>query len=263
MLGVISLTLALEMKRKLIFALCLLLLAQCLPAFSLDGNLAEGDKFFKEGKFLESISVYEKTLEARPGDYQVLWRLSRSYDLQSNNEKKRSDKRKTLEKAVDYAEQAISANKEGYEGHLYLAQSLGKMSSVVGSEEKVKNTYRIKDAAKEAIRLNPSYFGSYSILGIWHRKVATANWMEKNLAGMLFGGLPEASLEEAEENLKMAVKLKDDDIESHYELALVYKKLRRKDEAAKELEKALQCTVKNKRQEEIREKAASLLKRIK
>ena len=75
---------------------------QCLPAFSLDQDLAEGDKLYNQGKFLESVVVYEKALEARPGDYEVLWRLGRSYDMQANKETKKSAKRKILDKAIDY-----------------------------------------------------------------------------------------------------------------------------------------------------------------
>ncbi|MFQ5952470.1 MAG: tetratricopeptide repeat protein [Candidatus Omnitrophota bacterium] len=252
-----------ELRKNLIFALLLFLFMPCLAVFSLDQDLVEGDKLYEQGKFLESITVYEKALEARPGDYEALWRLSRSYDMQANREKKKSVKRKVLKKAVDYAEQAVSANKNGFEGHLYLAQSLGKSSSVVSSEEKVKNTHKIRDASKKAIELKPSHYKAYMLLGMWHRKVEAATWLEKNLAQMFFGGLPEASLEEAEKSLKKSIELKDDNLEAHYELALVFKKLKRKDEAAKELEKALRCTVRNKRQEEIKKKAAKLLKKIK
>ena len=248
--------------KKLIFVLCLFLFTSCLSTFALGQNLAEGDKLYKEGKFFESVAVYEKVLEKNPGDYEVLWRLSRSYDMQANNETKKSSKKKVLEKAVDYAERAIAANEDGFEGHVYLAQSLGKSASVVSSEEKVKNTYRIRNSAQKAIELNPSHYKPYMLLGMWHRKVEAATWLEKNLAQMFFGGLPDASLREAESNLKKSLQLREDNLEVHYELALVYKKLKRKDEAVEELKKTLQCTVRNKRQEEIKEKAAKLLKRL-
>ena len=251
------------MIRTLIFTICLFLLTPCLLAFPLSQDLQEGDKLYEQNKYLESIPLYEKALEMNPEDYEALWRLSRSCDMQSNNETKKSAKKEILDNAVNYAERAISANEDGFEGHLYLAQSLGKMSSVVGSEEKVKNTFKIRDAAQKAIELKPSHYKAYMLLGMWHRKVEAATWLEKNLAQMFFGGLPDASLEEAERNLKKSLELRYDNLEVHYELALVYEKLKRKDEAVKELKEASQCTVRNKRQAKIKENVIKLLKRIK
>ena len=94
---------------------------------------------------------------------------------------------------------------------------MGKLSGVEKAEAKVRLSKEIKEAAKRAIELDPSHFKAYMILGIWHRKVEDASWMEQQLAKAFFGGLPEASLSEAERNLKKSIELKADFIESHYE----------------------------------------------
>jgi tetratricopeptide (TPR) repeat protein len=244
--------------------LLVLFLVLCLKtaAISSTQDINDGDKLFEQSKFAESIVIYEEILEKEPANYEVLWKLSRSYSKQGNLEKKKKSKKNHFSKAVDYTKQAIEVKPNGFEGYLYLAESLGKLSKVEKSETKVSLTYEIKEAALKAIELNPSHFKAYMILGIWHRKIEDANWLEKSLAKSFFGGLPEASLAEAEKNLKKSIELKSDFIESHYELALVYKMLKKKDLAIEELEEAINYPTISEKQEGIKKKANSLLKKL-
>ena len=246
-----------------LFVVIFSLLYMQTQVFSAVQGLEVGDELFEQSKFSESIVIYEEIIKENPSHYEALWRLSRSYSKQGNLEKKKSVKKEYFSKAVDYAQEAIEVNDNGFNGYLYLAESLGKLSRVEKSEAKVRLSKKIKEAAERAIELDPSHFKAYMILGIWHRKVEDASWMEQQLAKAFFGGLPEASLSEAERNLKKSAELKADFIESHYELALVYKALKKKEFAREELKKAISCPVSSKKEEEIKKKATSLLNKLK
>ena len=84
-------------------------------------------------------------------------------------------------KAPD-ARQAVAANENGYEGHLQLARSLGKLTEMVGPKDRVAYSRTIKAEALRAIELNPSHYHAYMILGIWHRQVDGSSWIEKQIA---------------------------------------------------------------------------------
>jgi len=230
-------------------------------AYSAD--IAYGDTLFGESRFMESISTYEKLLGETGCDYDILWRLSRSHSKQGNLEDKKKDKRRHYTKAYDYAESAVEADDKGFEGYLYLAEGAGKLTKVVDTEDKVRLLSVIKKSCEMAIELNPGHFKPYFILGAWHSGVADASWLEKQLAGIFFGGLPEASFEEAEKYLKKSIEKKADFIESYYELALVYKEIDEDEKALEMLEKALDCPADTKRLGEIRGDAARLYKRLK
>ena len=248
------------MKKIIIFVISLLFVIQSSSAFSESADLAAGDKLSAEHKYLEAIAVYQKALDADSGDYQALAKMSRSYSLASNSATKKSEKKDLLENAIKYAREAIKVNKTGFEGHLYLSNSMGKLSDLVGSSDRVKLSREIGPEAEKAIKYNPADYEAYMILGIWHRDIASASGLEKSLAKGLFGGLPEASLEESETYLKKAVELKPEFIEPHYELALTYKKLKEKDLAKKQLAEALKCPISGARDEEIKKKVQRALK---
>ncbi|NQT32585.1 MAG: tetratricopeptide repeat protein [Candidatus Omnitrophica bacterium] len=226
-------------------------------------TLEMGDELFSQAKYAETIPVYEKLLKENPGSYDLLWRISRSYSQKANEEDRKRKKIEDLEKSVDYAKQAVSVNGNDFEGHLQLATSLGKMCAFLTKKELVRLSYTIRDEAQKAIELRSDNYEAYLVLGVWNRKVAEASWIEKKLAKALFGGLPEASLEEAAKNIKKSTELNPNFAESHYELARVYNAQDKKDLAIKELEKALKCSATDKRQKKVKRQAGEMLARIK
>ena len=248
--------------KKILILSCVLSLVICLGAQAgfADQGLEDADKLFNESKFSEAASAYEVHLESNPGDYETTWRLAQCYSKWAwSLSKKKKAKKEYLAKSVDYARKAIEINDNGFGGHIYLAQSLGMLSKFVNSETKVRFSREIKEAAEKARDLNPSDSKPYMILGIWHRKVEEASWIEKGFAETFFGGLPDSSIREAERNLKKTIELRPNFIENHYELALVYKAMRKKKQVIEELKKASDCPVSTKKEEEIKKKVDKLL----
>ena len=235
----------------------------CAIGASYAEDMSTGDKYFEQSDFLKSIDIYEALLKEDPQNYDLLWRLSRAYSKQGNLMKKKSDRKRYYRQAYDYAESAVKTDAQGVDGVIYLAESAGKLSKVEKAEDKVRLSKVIKDSAEKAIRLDPNRFKPYFILGVWHLNVETAGWLEKQFAEAFLGGLEDSSLEEAEKNLKKSIELNQDFIESHYQLALLYKELDEEESAVENLERALQCTVDTVKKEEIRKKTEKLLKRLK
>ncbi|MBN1872450.1 MAG: tetratricopeptide repeat protein [Candidatus Omnitrophica bacterium] len=226
-------------------------------------DMADGDRYFEQSDFLKSIEVYETLLKENQDNYEILWRLSRSYSKQGNIMKKKKEIKEYYKRSYEYAERAVKSNENGVDGVIYLAESAGKLSKVENAEEKVRLSKVIKDSAEKAIKLDSNNFKPYFILGVWHLNVSTAGWLEKQFAEAFLGGLQDSSLEEAEKNLKKSIELDPDFIESYYQLALLYKETDNEELAIENLEKALRCTVDTAKKEEIKEKSEKLLKKLK
>ena len=208
----------------------------------------------------EHIDYYKGILRDSPGDYDALWNLARLYSKKGLHEDNERRAEGYLKAAIEYAGRAIEVNGKGFEGHLYLAESLGIILQYEGPVGRVRAVRKIKREAEQAIKLNPDNYRGYLVLGMWHRLVNEATWLEKKLAAVFLGGLPKASLKEAEKNFKKSIELKPDFPKSHYELALVYMKLNKKESAVEELKKALSCPITSKKEKELEEEAIRLLR---
>jgi tetratricopeptide (TPR) repeat protein len=222
--------------------------------------IEQGDRYFEELKFRDAVAAYEIALKNGPENYDVLWRLARCYSKWGVIE--RENRKVYTPPAIDYAERAIDADSGGFEGHLYLAESLGISLYYEGPRDQVRFIRRIKEEAERAIEIDPAHYRPYMLLGVWHRNVMEAGWLAKKLAAIFLGGLPEASMDKAVGNLKRSVRLKPDFIKTHYELALAYISLGEKDLAADALKTALRCPTLNIKEEGLRKKSIKLLSEI-
>ena len=250
------------MKKILIIAILLFL---CLIAKSVmaEADLDEGDDLFDKSEFFEAARIYEEIIMEDPDDYDVLWRMARCYTKCGWVSEAKKKQKEYLEMAVDHARQAIKVEPDSFEGHLYLAEPMGILSRHKGSRWKVRASREIKKEVEIAMSLEPDHYKPYLILGMWHRKIKTAGWLEKELAKVFFGGLPETSLEEAERNIKKSIKLRPNLPKSHYELALVYKAMKKKILARKSLKNAMNCPILTPKDKEVTKDAMKLFRSLK
>jgi tetratricopeptide (TPR) repeat protein len=97
----------------------------------------------------------------------------------------------------------------------------------------------VKAEADKTLELDPKEDFAYHVLGRWNYAVATLNPVLKLIAKYIYGGMPDASLEEAVRDYKKAIDLAPQRVIHHHELARAYMALGRKEEARKEWEREL------------------------
>jgi len=217
-----------------------------------------------EARSREGILRYKKVLEADPNDYKALWYLSSCHsELGVLLEERERESKGHILKAIEYARRAIAVKEDGFEGHLYLAEALGISLKNEGPNERVKFVREVKKEAERAVELNPDHYRGHLMLGIWHRKVYDASWVEKKLANIFLGGLPEASLVKAEEFLKRSAELKPNFPKTHYELGLVYRDTGKRELALREFEKVVTCPITNIKEEEVLDESIRQIRRLK
>ncbi len=248
-------------KRKISIAKFISLII-CLLAFSAitaEASLSNGDTHLFKGELEEAQEIYESVLKENPGNYEALWRLSRCYIWYAMMAKKTKDKKKEWKKAEEYARRAVEINPNGAEGHLYIAIAAGKLALHSSASKKVKASREIKKAAEKAIELDPAEQKAHLALGAWHRNVATASSIEKQLAKMFFGELPESSLEESLQLLLKSISLGGTNVKNYYELALTYEALGDYEAAKREYNNALSARPIYPEDIEIKEKIKKIL----
>lgn len=221
--------------------------------------LYEGDMRMFNGEMENAQDLYEFVLKKNPHSYEALWRLSRFYISRGMAAEKIKDKKSQWVEARDYGKSAVEENPDGAEGHLYLAIAIGKLALYSSPAEKVKDVWGIKREAEKAIELDPTQQKAYLALGAWHRNVATASSLEKHLAKMFLGELPEASLEESRELLLKSINLGGNNVRNYYELALTYEAMGDYKAAEREYNNALSASPFYPEDEELKQRAKKTL----
>jgi tetratricopeptide (TPR) repeat protein len=140
--------------------------------------------------------------------------------------------------AERYARREILADSTVAEGHTWLAAALGNIAMFEGSKAKVTMCHEIKKELETAIVLNPDDDVAYSILGSFYLALGSVSWIERQLAAIFLGGLPDGGYKESETALKTAIKIAPDVVRHHFELGELYVKEDRIQEAIGEFQTA-------------------------
>ena len=223
-----------------------LLIVSFLSMWGQDSNeavLAEADSVYKTNNIGEALVLYEKAL-AIDTTYAASWKYARTLVDQGNlvSEDDEDKKEEIYRSAVKYAEKAIELNGTDAEGYFVLAMCNGKVALVVGGKEKVELSKGVKENALKAIELNPRHDGALHILARWHREVTNLSWFLKAAADIIYGGLPDASNEEAVKYFMQAIEVKPKHINHHYELAKTFEEMGEDQKAIQEYKIVLELT---------------------
>lgn len=225
----------------LLFGICLVSSSRAQTATDdeeLQESLSVVDQLREQREFREAISRLTTLREAHPENVQVLWRLAFTWaDLGKASERQhqRKDAYKT---ALSHAEDALSADSASAWAHLAMAMAEGRVALNAGTQERIQRSRAVKHHAEQAIELDSSLAGAYHIRGRWHREVASLGFFQRALLKTVYGGLPDASYEQAVQDFTRAIELEDRPFH-HLELGKTYLKMDRPEAARREFETVL------------------------
>jgi tetratricopeptide (TPR) repeat protein len=221
-------------------AFLLLLLWSILPR--LPATAEKGDAEFAVFRYATAEVLYEEDLAVYADSADILWRLARVNVCIADiaDQDRRLD---LYRRAESFADRCIRADSMRSEGHTWRAAALGNIAMFEGSKTKVKLCYAIKGELEESIRLNPRDDIAYSILGSFYMALGNVSWMERRLAAIFLGSLPEGGYDDAESALKLAVALSPRVIRHHAELGDLYELEDRPQEALTEFQLVLTLPV--------------------
>ncbi|MDT8323428.1 MAG: tetratricopeptide repeat protein [Bacteroidota bacterium] len=211
------------------------------PSPSMREQIEESDLLFARGKFTASRRIMDELIKTHPDDAEVLWRMAQHMINDGDGTRDREKRERLYRESVEYSEAAVKADPRSADARAYLAASYGSYAMFAGGKEKVKLANRIRDELDQALRLDPDNQVALTIYGTWHREVSEVSWIERQLANMFLGSMPDGSIEESIRYLNSAVRIAPKVFRHRYELALSYIAADRLRDAAASFRAALQC----------------------
>ena len=243
------------------------LLFTLLPFLTLAGgsdpeDIGYGAKFQKidemlfRGENQQALEMLEGFPEDDLDSVERLWRMARVYyEMGRLDEKKASQ---LFKKSEEYARAAITEEPNSSDSYKWLAIALGAQAKYSEIKTQVRQSREIKESIEKAITLNPDDDISYLVLSRWHYKVSRLGAVARTFAKIIYGGVPKASLAEAEKLLWQAIELHDR-ISHRYNLAKVYDRVERYEDKKIQLQQALLLPVTFPEELEEQEKARKKL----
>lgn len=250
------------MKKHFLCAIAILALAWFRPCLADDSSaLGAADASFFAMEYPVAVTAYNALLLSRPEDPQILWRLARAHvclaEVQDDAQRK-----SMCEIAERYARRCIRADSGVAEGHTWLAAALGYIALDEGAHRQAQFSKEILGETDRALQLNPRDDAALSIRGSVFRALGNVSWVKRQLASLLFGGVPSGGFEEAEAALHEAIALAPDVMRHSYELGVLYLDWGRQDDARRVLEQALSMPVRVAIDKPRREKIRLFLSRL-
>jgi tetratricopeptide (TPR) repeat protein len=178
------------------FAFCSLSMVSAQTKESL---IAEGDHFstvtFENQKALDKLLQADKLA---PRDYEVLWRMSRSYvdvgeHLPGKTDQEKAAQLDYYQKAFDCADRAVKANPEGPMGYLRRAIANGRVALFKGIWGAISLVKDVKTDCEKASALDANNASVYYVLGRTHAKLCEKGKMIRWPLGLGWANRDDAS----------------------------------------------------------------------
>lgn len=189
--------------------------------------LKEGLQLERSQKEIEALDKYKLVLNQEPSNITALVKAAElSTMLAGFNEKDTKSKQLFLSSAGAYAVRAYSANPKNAEAAYVMALTQAKLSEIQPDNKKLIECVRnSKIYADEALAINPGHAKANFTVGKWHMEMANLNLVKKAAVKLMYGGLPEGSMDSAIVYLEKARTLDPYFVNTYLELAKIYDQL--------------------------------------
>ncbi len=228
------------MRISLLF-LVLLVIAGPANAQSAAREVSLADRDYAALNSAGALAHYEKALADEPGNFEALWKASRSAIDIGSYSSNGSSRSGLFTRGEQYARRAIALNAQSPEGHFALARALGKTALSQSARLRVKYATNVRTEALECLKNDPRYAGCLHVMGMWNAEVMRLSGFTRMLARNFLGGkvFGSASWQNAIAYMEKSVAIDPQRIVHHLDLAGVYRDTGDKAKARSELELVL------------------------
>lgn len=224
----------------------------------LEDSLEAADELREQRQFREALSQLSTLRNDHPENVDVLRRLAFVWADLGKAADDLQQRKNFYVKALSHAQDALSADSTSAWAHLAVAMAEGRVALNVGTQERVERSRAVKHHADRAIDLDSTLAGGYHVRGRWHREVASLGFFQRALLRTVYGGLPDASYEQAVRDFQRAIELEKRTFH-HLELGKTYIQMGRTDAARRELKTCLQLSGSDPFAPEYKQEAQNLL----
>ena len=209
------------------FALCVGACLNIAQAQDVATLLKEGLQLERSQKEIEALEKYKLVLSQEPANLTALIRAAElSTMLAGFNEKDQKSKQLFLSSAGAYAVRAYSANSKNADAAYVMSLTQAKLADIQPDNTKLIECVRnSKIYADQALAINPLHAKANFTVGKWHMEMANLNFVKKAAVKVIYGGLPEGSIDSAVVFLEKARAQDPYFVNTYLELAKIYDQL--------------------------------------
>ncbi|MBT8385857.1 MAG: hypothetical protein KJO12_00470 [Ignavibacteria bacterium] len=188
--------------------------------------IGEGDKYDKEFNHQKALEYFFKADELKPANWEILWRISRSYvnigaQMPENTGEEEDAKFAIYQKSFAFADSSVKLAEDQAIPYVRRAIANGRIALFEGVFSAIGTVGDVKDDAERAIELanGGSYYQSLAhyVLGRTHAKVCEKAYLLRLPLGLGWGDMDVAIRE-----FETAIKLKPNFRMYHLDLAKAY-----------------------------------------
>jgi tetratricopeptide (TPR) repeat protein len=224
--------------------------------------IAQADLLVSQMKEEQALEKYKQVLAADPDHYEALCNAS-FYASRCGNRLTGDAQVNLFEQARKYAVEALAIQRNDVQANFVMAVAMGRMALISGTQERVAASRDIKLYAERVLELDEEHAGAWHVLGVWNHRMANLSMLEKAAANLLFGGIPSASDEEAEQCFKKAIRLRPDYMLYYFDFGKFYYEVEEDDKALYILNRALELDDITQDDARIRRDCLALIEEIK
>lgn len=200
------------------------------------GMLRQGDVEAAARRNAAALEIYLSADSADPDNPDILRRIANQYSQQTQGVGSQGEKVKLGESALAFAKRAVELAPKSSENRLTLAICYGRVALHESPRKKMEYSRLIKAECEAALDLDPRNDYAWHVLGRWNYEMAALNPALRVIAGIIYGGLPDASFETAAGCFEKAVAIQPRSVIHQVELGRTYLSMGRLDDARKHLE---------------------------
>lgn len=204
-------------------------------------HIAMGDREYNALEAAAALGHYEQAIAADAGNYEALWKASRSAVDVGSYISDATRRTKLFASAEQYARKAVAVNPADAEGHFAVARALGKTALTRSPQGRVKYGTEVRAHALECLERSARHPGCLHVMGAWNAEVMRLNGFTRMIAKNLLGGrvFGSASWKEAVRYMEEAVAADPERVIHRVEMGEIYKDVGDKAKARVAFEAAL------------------------
>lgn len=194
--------------------------------FSQDVNilLKEASNLERSLKDEQALDKYKDILAT---DQTNLLSLTRGSELSAAIGARQADKKAKqayYDKAKEYAVKALAVNSNSADANYAMALVSNKFTEVETDNKKlVADVKDVKNYGDKALSINPNHGKANHIVGKWNFDMIALTWTKKAALKVLFGGMPQASIEKAYKYMEKCKSVEPYFVVNFLDLAKAYK----------------------------------------
>lgn len=186
--------------------------------------LKEGQNLDRALKEDEAFEKYKQVLLLSADNVPSLIRCAELSAGIGGRQTDKKAKKTYYDMSRDYADKALAINANSADANYVRAVAAGKQTEVEAENKKiVANVKDIKVYADKALDINPNHGKANYVLGKWHYEMVSIGWAKKAALKVFFGGMPEATIEDAVKYMEKARTLEPYFVLDYLDLAKAYK----------------------------------------